>query len=146
MDVDRTFVVPAKPTTVFEYLTDPARAASWQASLVEVELDPPGPIRRGTRIRETRRFLGRTIESTVDVTEFEPGVLFGGVVRVRPAPWTFSYRLEEVGGETHVHARLQGKPGGLLRLGANVALRMAEQELAKDFATLAALVGEGTPT
>jgi carbon monoxide dehydrogenase subunit G len=140
MTVDRTFVIPAKPATVFEYLTDPARATSWQGSLIEARLDPPGPMRQGTRIRETRRFLGRTIESTVDVTEFEPDALFGGVVRVRPAPWTFSYRLEEVDGATRVHARLHGKPHGLFRLGANVALRVAEQELAKDFATLAAIV------
>lgn len=144
MAIDRTFVIPAKPATVFEYLTDPARARTWQGSLIEVELDPPGPMRRGTRIRETRRFLGRTIESTVDVTEFEPDTLFGGVVRVRPSPWTFSYRLEEAGGATRVHARLQGKPGGLFRLGANVALRVAEQELAKDFATLAEVVGGST--
>jgi polyketide cyclase/dehydrase/lipid transport protein len=140
--VDRTFVVPAKPSVVFAYLTDPARATAWQSSLVQAHLDPPEPMRRGTRIRELRRFLGREIESTVDVTELEPDVVFAGVVHVPPAPWRFTYRLEEEDGATRVHVRLQGEAGGLLGLGGSVALRFAEQELAKDFATLTRLVGD----
>src|SRR5437588_6601976 len=92
--VDHTFTVDASPAVVFAYLTDREKATVWQASLLEAHFTPDAPVHKGTEIHEVRKLLGRKIESTVEVTEFEPDRLFGGRVRSGPVPWQFLYTLE----------------------------------------------------
>jgi hypothetical protein len=70
--VDHTFTVDAPPAVVFAYLTDPEKATVWQASLLEAHFNPDAPVNKApTEIHEVRKLLGRKLESTVEVTEFE---------------------------------------------------------------------------
>src|SRR5947207_14120835 len=87
--IDHTFTVNAEPPVVFGYLTDPDQATVWQSSLLEARFEPEGEIRPGTQIHEVRKMLGRRIESTVEVTEFEQHRGFGGGTRSGPIPWHF---------------------------------------------------------
>jgi uncharacterized membrane protein len=139
--VDHTFTVEAPPTVVFEYLTDLERGPVWQSSLLEAHLSPEGPIQKGTEIREVRKFLGRKMESTVEVTEFEPDRLFGGRVLSGPVPWEFLYRFEEAkNGSTRVDFQMEGEPGGFFKLAEPLVVRTVEKHLVADFSTLKELV------
>jgi uncharacterized membrane protein len=138
--VEHTFTVEAPPTVVFEYLTDLEKGPVWQSSLLEAHLSPEGPIHKGTEISEVRKFLGRKIESTVEVTEFEPDRLFGGRVLSGPVPWEFLYRLEEADGSTRVDFHMEGEPGGFFRLAEPLVIRTVEKQLVNDLSTFKELV------
>jgi carbon monoxide dehydrogenase subunit G len=141
--VDHTFTVRAKPAVVFAYLTDPEKETIWQASLLEARFETEGAIRPGTQIHEVRKFLGRSVESTVEVTEFEPERAFAGRTRSGPIPWRFSYRLEEANDATRVRFHGEGEPGGFFRLAEPLVVRMVDKQLANDFSTLKELVESG---
>jgi Polyketide cyclase / dehydrase and lipid transport len=138
--VEQTFTVKATPAAVFAYLTDQEKSTVWQASLLEAHFTPDGPMRQGTEIREVRKILGRKMESTVDVTEFEPDRLFAGRVRSGPVPWQFRYTLDDQDGATRVGFHMEGEPGGFFRLAEPLVIRTVERQLANDFSTLRELV------
>lgn len=138
--VDHTVTLRAAPGEVFEYLSDPDKATVWQSSLLEARFTPDGPMQRGTLITEVRKFLGRRIESTVEVTEFEPGRLFVGRVLSGPVQWEFRYTFEETDGATRVDFHLEGEPGGFFRLAEPLVEKAVAKQVESDFATLKELV------
>jgi ligand-binding SRPBCC domain-containing protein len=138
--VDHTFTVEAPPGVVFAYLTDRKKATVWQASLLEAHFSPDAPVHKGTEIHEVRKLLGRKIESTVEVTEFEQDRLFGGRVRSGPVPWQFRYTFEGANGSTRVDFHMEGQPGGFFRVAEPLVVRTVEKQLENDFSTLKDLV------
>jgi uncharacterized protein YndB with AHSA1/START domain len=138
--IDHTFTVDASPAVVFAHLTDPEKATVWQASLLEARFSPDAPMRKGTEIHEVRKLLGRKMESTVEVTGFEPDRLFEGRVRSGPVPWLFRYTFEGANGSTRVHFHMEGEPGGFFRLAEPLVVRTVEKQLENDFSTLKELV------
>jgi uncharacterized protein YndB with AHSA1/START domain len=67
-------VIERAPDEVFAYLTDPERLPEWQASALEASQESPGPMSVGTRVREVRKFLGRRMETLLEVTGMSPDV------------------------------------------------------------------------
>lgn len=59
---------------VFAYMSDARNNPQWQSSggLVKIQQTPESPVGVGTRIAETRKFMGMTIEDTSEISEFEP--------------------------------------------------------------------------
>ena len=138
--IERTLTLAAPPARVFDYLTDPEKAAVWQSSLLEARLTPDVPMRRGTRIAETRKLLGRRMESTVEVTELDPDRLFAGRVLDGPVPWEFRYTLTATDGGTEMAFRIEGEPGGFFRLAEPLVVRTVAKQTDGDLATLKELV------
>lgn len=68
--VTNTVLVPGTPAQVSAYVTDPVKVVELSPDVEEFELS--GPLAIGTRVREVRRVLGRRMELTWTVTEYEP--------------------------------------------------------------------------
>jgi uncharacterized protein YndB with AHSA1/START domain len=56
---------------VFAAMADVKNQPLWDPGMSEVRLAPDGPVSVGTKITETRTFMGRTSENTGEVIEFE---------------------------------------------------------------------------
>jgi ligand-binding SRPBCC domain-containing protein len=141
--IDHTITVGAPAAAVFPYLTDPDKAVAWQSSLREARFAPEGPMQAGTRITEVRKILGRRMESTVEVTEFERERLLAGRVVSGPFPWEFRYTFDEADGSTRMNVHLEGEPAGFFRIAEPLVVRAMTRELKSDFATLKELVESG---
>jgi ligand-binding SRPBCC domain-containing protein len=138
--IDETVTVQASPAEVFAFVTDPEKGPVWQSSLLEARFDPDGPLQQGTRITETRKLLGRRLESTVEVTELEPDRRFSGKVLSGPFPWEFTYTFEASGDGTRVDFHIEGEPGGFFRLAEPIVVRTVRKQMEADFSTLKELV------
>ena len=66
IEIDRT------PEDVFAYLDDVERHGEWQEQIVTVEPQDDGPLRVGSRVKETRRVPGGDRTMTYEVTEHKP--------------------------------------------------------------------------
>jgi carbon monoxide dehydrogenase subunit G len=64
--------VQAPPDKVFRIASDFAEAAERIEGIQRVELLTPGPVRLGTRFRETRLMFGREATEEMEVTAFDP--------------------------------------------------------------------------
>jgi uncharacterized protein YndB with AHSA1/START domain len=60
------------PEEVFRYVTDPARLAEWQESVVSSRSDESGPPHVGTRVVQTRRMGRREQTMTSEITAISP--------------------------------------------------------------------------
>ncbi len=76
MKAERSVEIGASPADVFAVVADPATHPRWRPSAVEFRLLEAGPIRPGSRLTETVRFLGRRYRTTYEVIELQPDRAF----------------------------------------------------------------------
>jgi uncharacterized membrane protein len=135
-------VVVGRPTDeVFEFLTDLSNVPSWQSGSIDVQ-EPEGSLGVGTTYVQVLKFLGRRIETTLEVTEFEPGRRFALKTLSGPVPFEVRHTLEPADGDgaTRLRVELEGEPGGFLKLADALVERSAQRQIERDFATLKELV------
>ena len=133
---EESVVVQRPIDEVFGYFTDAAKIPEWQASALEARVQGDGPMRAGSRALETRKFLGRRMESTMEVLEYEPPRRFTIKVSSGLVPFQVTSDLSEEDGGTRIRSVLEGEPGGFLRLAEPLVARGVERELRNNLATL----------
>ena len=72
MKIEVATAIAAPPDTVFAVMTDIARWAEIMRGVEKVELLTEGPMRAGTRCRETRTIFGRSATEEMTVAEIDP--------------------------------------------------------------------------
>ncbi len=91
---DSSTWIARPPAEVFAYATDLRNATDWIPELTKVELVTEGPIRPGSRFRETRRVKGREHSAIIEVTEHQPHgppLRHAGTSRVAGVEATYRY-------------------------------------------------------
>jgi hypothetical protein len=121
---------------VFAYLTDLERVPDWQTNVLFLQLQGSGGLRTGARLVELRKFLGRKVESVVEVTEYEPPFRYTIAVQSGPIPFSISNALSEAGGGTRIDAVVEGEPGRFFGLVEWRVVKAVERELWNSLATL----------
>ena len=132
--VEHSLVIERPPTEVFAYATDPDKLPEWQSTALEARSD--GPMRQGARVTEVRKFLGRRMESEVEVTAYEPDRRFALKVVSGPVPFTYEQTLEPSDGGTAVKVLLEGEPGVFFKLAEPLVERAVRRQIQADFEQL----------
>lgn len=78
---------------VWAFLTDLARAGSWVPGLVSVEPVGGSALGVGTRLRETRRLHGKEAVAEVEVTAWEPPIVYALGSEYGGAMFEYRYEL-----------------------------------------------------
>ena len=129
-----TIEIARPPEEVFAHLTDVSNLPQWQASARGAEAD--GNMRKGSRIRERRTFMGRDVKTEVEVTGYEFPERFDLRSHGGPVSYEIHHELTRVGAETRLHVRANVKVGAMMRIAAQGPLKMAEREFRADFQRL----------
>jgi uncharacterized protein YndB with AHSA1/START domain len=143
---EHSIVIERPPSDVFAYLSDPSKLPEWQASAMEARQETPEPMAAGTRVREVRKFLGKRMESVIEVTAHEPGRELSLKVVSGPLPFHVRQLLEPVEGGTRIDVVIEGEPGGFFKLAEPLVVRAVERELANNLATLKDVLEAGETT
>jgi uncharacterized protein YndB with AHSA1/START domain len=126
------------PEDVFRYLADVSNLPEWQASARSAEAE--GSVRKGTRIRERRTFMGRDVKTELEVTAYELPSRFDVKSRGGPVSYVVRHTLKPLGSGTRLHVEVEVKIGAMMRLPAQGPLKMAEREFRSDFERLKELL------
>lgn len=137
IEIDRT------PDDVFALLTDPGRLHEWQGTAVEAEHQGDGPLRAGSRVREVRSFLGRRIETTVEIVEVVAPERFALRSTAGPVEFDVRQSVEPTPTGSRVRIAMEGTARGVLGVAARVAVKAADRQLKTDLASLKKLLETG---
>lgn len=132
--MEHTVRIGRPPADVFRYLTDVEKAPEWQSSALEVSVEDEMGV--GARIRETRNFLGRRAESTLEVTEHEPGRKFSLRVVSGPLPFEVRHTLAPDGEGTRLDWVAETDTSRFPKLAVRMMARTAERQFKADLERL----------
>jgi uncharacterized protein YndB with AHSA1/START domain len=138
--------IARSPADVFDYVTDPAKLATWQTNTVSAVVEGGGPLRVGSRLREVHRGPGgRQLESLVEVSELQRDRLFSLRMLEGPLPVDAKISLEASGQGTRMRFNVHGEPSGPLRFLQPLMRAALKRQFREHCATLKRLL-EQPPT
>jgi carbon monoxide dehydrogenase subunit G len=140
MRAELSIEVARTPDDVFAYLTDVANLPAWQSGVHVAQIEDAGEPRVGARIRESRHMLGRELDTTLEITEYDAPRLFSLRALDSPVPFVVRHELEPSGDGTRLTVTGIGDAGLLPGFAAGIMARRAEKQFRKDFERLKKLL------
>jgi uncharacterized protein YndB with AHSA1/START domain len=137
VDVQTETVIDRPLEAVAAYAADPSNAPEWYANIDSVVWETEPVVEVGARVAFVARFLGRRLEYTYELAEFEPGARL--VMRTQQGPFpmetTYTWSSAEPGSTT-MTLRNRGEPTGFARFTAGAMQRAMRRATTKDLQNL----------
>jgi hypothetical protein len=141
VDVQTEIVIARPAAVVAAYAADPSTAPAWYQNITSARWETSPPLRAGSRIAFTARFLGRQLAYTYEVTDFIPAVRLVMRTAQGPFPMETTYTWQATTDDsTRMTLRNRGEPTGFSKLAAplmSTAMRRANR---KDLSNLRAIL------
>lgn len=139
MDLFATRVIRSPAPEVARFFFDASNNPKWQRGMRRCEWVDSEPIDVGSEYVQEAVFMGRTITSRFEVTEYTPGAS----ISIRTVESTFPIAVTRTVEPIHdtscrVTAKISGGPGGIFSLAAPLIRRMAQRSVDRDYDRLAA--------
>jgi ligand-binding SRPBCC domain-containing protein len=121
---------------VFSFLSNFANNSQWEPGILESKQVSPAPMGAGTQLMDVRKVMGRKVETTYEVTAYEPNKRFAikstsGPVRVKA-----SYSFEPVDGGTRVTDAAEFETSGFFRLLQPIFALTVKKQMKANFAKI----------
>ena len=136
MRAELTVEVARTPEDVFAYLTNVSNLPAWQSGVHSAQIEDAGPPRTGARIRESRHMLGRELNTTLEITGYDPPRTFALRALNSPVPFTVRHELVASDGGTTLTVVAEGNAAFLPGFVSGIMARRAEKQFRKDFERL----------
>ena len=125
---------------VFDYVATPGNNSKWQyGSIASVQISE-GKMRVGTLFSSFGHFMGRRIQSTFEVTEFEFNKNYGFKTLSGPVQMQSHYKFNAVERGTNVFVSTQANPGGFFKLVDPIVARIAKTQFKENLTVLKKLL------
>ncbi len=92
---------------IFNFISTPENDFQWQYGILESAQISEGAAKVGTFFRSIGHFMGRRIENTFEITEYEPNSKYGFKSRSGPLYSRTLYTFEPENGATKVNVSTQ---------------------------------------
>jgi carbon monoxide dehydrogenase subunit G len=139
-ETENSIFINRPPQDVFNIITDPAKQSLWQSMTELAEWSTNGSHGVGSTQRVAARFLGRRIESEIEITAWEPPHRVDYKFVNGPYPAEVSNTLQPQGEGTLLKAQSQGEMGSFFKLAEGLVARQLEKQLTTNFESLKLLM------
>lgn len=135
--------IPVPPEKVFDFISDPANSASYQAAVTHARLDGDGPIGVGARFSGTNQVLGRSFDWVAEVISYERPAKISIRSVESKIGFTSTYTLTPEADGTRVEYHLETRDGlgGVFgKLADSLVTKTYTHQVQTDLATLAEIL------
>jgi carbon monoxide dehydrogenase subunit G len=133
---EKSITINRSPQDVFDYMTNPANDAQWQSGIESSEWTSDSPPGVGSTQKVVRSFLGRKIESGVELTGWDPPNQSSGKTVNGPIPFEVTNKFEAQGNGTLLTMTGRAELGGFFKLAEGLVGKQVEKQLDSDLAAL----------
>jgi uncharacterized membrane protein len=134
--MEASVVINRPVDEVGAYMVDVRNWPQWNTNMLEGEQTSEGPMGVGTTSRGVSQFLGRRMEWTSEVTEYEPNRKMGQKITSGPMSIKQSSTFEPVEGGTRFTMVSEGEFGGFFRLAEPIVNRRMQRQMEGNLASL----------
>lgn len=121
---------------VFSFISTPENDFQWQYGTLSSTQISAGDIKVGASFRTISHLMGHRIQSTLEVTEFEPHTRYGFKSIAGPLQSYTSYRLEIANGGTRIDVFTQAIAVNSLQVDERILEKKMRKQLNEDLALL----------
>ena len=143
--VEHTVVINRPINDILEYVSNVGNLTSWAENAVEAEQVSEGVLEVGSTYRIVNKVMGRRLEHTLEVTEYDPAKRYSARSISGPFPMGLTYTVEAMGNSTRLHVLSEADLGGLLGMFGRLLNRKAQKQIESDHAKLKNLL-ESSPS
>jgi uncharacterized protein YndB with AHSA1/START domain len=144
VDVVTEIVIARPAEVVAAYAADPANAPAWYGNISSATWETSPPLRTGSRIAFTARFLGRHLAYTYEITSFTPTERLVMRTAQGPFPMETTYTWQAIDDRsTRMTLRNRGQPAGFSKLAAPLMAIAMKRANRKDLANLRTMLEPG---
>ncbi|MGX5714765.1 SRPBCC family protein [Arthrobacter sp. MAHUQ-56] len=140
VNVQTEVVINCPRAQVSEFAANPDNAPRWYANIHRSQRLTDGPLRVGSKVAFTAKFLGRELNYTYEFVEYVPGEKLVMRTAQGPFPMETTYTWADDGGGTRMALRNTGSPSGFSKLAGLVMEPMIRRETRKDLRRLKAIL------
>jgi uncharacterized membrane protein len=141
VDVTTEVVIGRPVEVVSSYVADPTNAPEWYQNIDSIKWETEPVVQPGSRMTFVARFLGRRLEYTYEVREYQPGARLVMSTSQGPFPMETTYTWSPVADDaTRMTLRNRGEPAGFSRLAAPMMAAAMERANRKDLVNLKVLL------
>ena len=137
-----TEITIARPAdAVAAYAADPSNSPAWYKNITSITWETSPPLRPGSRVTFTARFLGRQLGYTYEITDFTPGQRLVMRTAQGPFPMETTYTWQAIDDRsTRMTLRNRGEPAGFPELTAPLMTIAMKRATRKDLRNLKAIL------
>jgi len=143
MKVEKSVIIKKPVAEVFAYSQDNENYTKWQSGVESMQMDEGPDNVVGSRYTEVRKFLGKEMRTTMEITAFTENVKWAAKVIKGPMPYEVTMTYAAVPEGTKITTIVEGEPKGFFKLAENLVVSGLEKSLEEDFDHLKTLL-EGT--
>jgi uncharacterized protein YndB with AHSA1/START domain len=136
LTIETSVVINRPIEEVFAFVSDVENTPSWAGPVIEAQQTSAGPIGVGTTSTRVIQFLGRRMESTYEVTEYEPQARIYSRSTTGPVPIEERFTFQAVADGTQVTLVGELDAAGFFKLAEPVLARMVKRQVENDAGTL----------
>lgn len=142
-ETKNSIYIKRSPQDVFDVITDPDKISLWQNLAESVEWDSNGSPGVGSNLKIVARFLGRKIESQVQITAWDPPRRFSYKSVNGPYPSEVTNTLESQDEGTLLTNQGKGEMGSFFKLAEGLVVRQLEKQVDTNHESLKLLMESG---
>jgi uncharacterized membrane protein len=129
---------------VFDFIANFENNPRWQSGMVEAHFTSEGSLKIGSTYSQLAKFLGRSVESTFEVVELDPGKMVKASSTSGSFPITFTRIVRPIEDGSEVTAIVEGDASGFYKLAEPLLTRMVAGSIHGDYQRLKKLMESGT--
>jgi carbon monoxide dehydrogenase subunit G len=137
--VENTVTIMKPVEEVYAYTNDPSRTSEWQSGVESVKY-PEGTPKVGTQFVEVRKFMGREMNTTLEITTLEPNVKYAAKTLTGPVSYEVNVTFEKVEEGTKMTTIIEGETGGFFKLAQGMVAKQLEKTLEESSQRLKSLL------
>ena len=128
-EFEGSIYIERPPQEVFDVISDPAKQSLWQSSLESAEWTSNDSVGVGSTMKVVAKFLGRKIETDLQLTAYDPPRKFSLKGLNGPYPLEITNTLEAQGEGTLLTYTSRAEFGGFFKLAEGLAGKQIKKQV-----------------